>query len=375
MIARHPTRRAVLAAAAAAIASLLGTAAPAAAHGGGRNTGPTNYSSQITDPGLEGLDWSILGGDAYVELTNNTGDQVIILGYQGEPYLRFAPGMGVFENASSPAAYLNQDRYGDVEMPPGVAADSPPKWRKVTDTNQFAWYDHRAHWMARTDPPEVADDPASSHLISDWTIPVRVGTTNPNDVTVSGQLRWLPDAAWWPPIVALTLVFVTAVAAVAIATRPRERTWRPLARTTTGIIIIVAAANIIRTVDELIAGSLSWTQMVVVIISTAVSLLAILGLCSRGWLGHPGGFAAIAGAAMLMMLMFGGEAGGQLSAPVFETILPEWIRRWTIAASYTVVAPAFLTAIVAGTWYARLTPHTPTSDRPDNTLSVAADLS
>jgi hypothetical protein len=350
---RHLSLRVVVAAAAVTVCCLLTCAAPAAAHGGGADTAPTNYASEITDAGSDGLEWNVRGGDASIDLTNHTGDQVVILGYQGEPYLRFTPGDGVFENTSSPATYLNQDRYGDVDMPAAASADAPPEWRKVADGDRFAWHDHRAHWMSRIDPPDVVDDPGSTHLISEWTIPIRIGTTNPSDVRVTGQLRWLPDVAWWPPVVALTTVFVAIVAAVAVATRPRERTWRPLARAATSIVVAVAATNVIRTVDELVSGSLTSTESAVVIVSTTVALVAILGLSSRGWIGHPGGFGAIAGSAMLMMLLFGGESPGQLSAPVLETSLPEWTRRWTIAASYTVVAPALLVAIIAGHWYAR----------------------
>ncbi|MEZ5229045.1 MAG: hypothetical protein R2710_20980 [Acidimicrobiales bacterium] len=36
--------------------------------------------------------------------------------------------------------------------------------------------------------------------------------------------------------------------------------------------------------------------------------------------------------------------------------MPEWLRRWTIAASYTVVAPAFIAAALAGRWYSRTRP-------------------
>ena len=77
--------RQALAAISLAFAFVTLTATPAAAHGGGHEPGSTNYSTTINDPGITGLEWNVVGGDAYVELTNNTDEQVVILGYQSEP--------------------------------------------------------------------------------------------------------------------------------------------------------------------------------------------------------------------------------------------------------------------------------------------------
>ena len=42
-----------------------------------------------------------------IELVNDTDQDVVVLGYQSEPYLRVGPA-GVFENGRSPSLYQNR---------------------------------------------------------------------------------------------------------------------------------------------------------------------------------------------------------------------------------------------------------------------------
>ncbi len=86
-------RRAV---AAVALALALIAVPEAAAHGG---LGPAQgYTSSITSvsPQVQGLEVAVVAGD-HLRLTNRTGQVVTILGYEQEPYLRFADGGGVRE--------------------------------------------------------------------------------------------------------------------------------------------------------------------------------------------------------------------------------------------------------------------------------------
>jgi hypothetical protein len=336
---------------------VLAVGSSAAAHGGSDETGPANYRSEITSPGVDGLSWQVLDGDGSIELTNNTDTDVIVVGYQGEPYLRFAARGGVQQNTKSPATYLNEDRYGDAEIPPGASPNAEPDWEQVASGDTFAWHDHRAHWMSRTPPPQVAAAPEREHLIAQFEIRVVVdaGTTD-RTVAARGELRWLPDVAWWPPVLILAVVFVGLVAVVAVTTRPDDERWTPLARIVTGLVVIVLATNLLRAVDDFTTRPTS-SERALIVISTIVAFAAISALCARGWRGHPGGFAALAGAAVLVMLLFGGKVSGDLSAPQLVTSFPAWVRRWTIAASYTVVAPAFLAAALAGRWYSRTRPN------------------
>ena len=73
---------------AAVLAALL--APGAEAHFG---TGKLGYRSTITavKPHMPGLKFKVLYGDDQIFLDNRSGRTVIIKGYSGEPYLRFAP--------------------------------------------------------------------------------------------------------------------------------------------------------------------------------------------------------------------------------------------------------------------------------------------
>ena len=117
--------------------------------------GPTDFRTTVVSvtPPTEGIDVAVIGGDSFLELTAEPGVDVVVLGYQQEPYLHFRPDGVVEENERSPTAYLNADRYGGGEVPAGADATLPPNWRQVGSGGRYAWHDHRAHWM----DPEPAD--------------------------------------------------------------------------------------------------------------------------------------------------------------------------------------------------------------------------
>src|SRR5215211_4262842 len=101
-------------------AAVLGAADPAAAHGGqGAERSPAaNYRTSISavTPDAEGLEVRVREAGSRIELTNRTGKDITVSGYEGEPYLRITPN-GVFENTRSPATYLNRDRRGRAAVP------------------------------------------------------------------------------------------------------------------------------------------------------------------------------------------------------------------------------------------------------------------
>ncbi|MEZ5229046.1 MAG: hypothetical protein R2710_20985 [Acidimicrobiales bacterium] len=181
---RRPWGRIAIGVAAAVVVVLAG-ASPAAAHGGGDETGPANYRSEITDPGADGLSWQVLDGDGSVELTNTTGAEVIVVGYQGEPYLRFTPGGGVYRNTGSPATTTQRGPLQRRRDPARCIRGAEPNWEQVETGRTFAWHDHRAHWMSRTDPPQVAADPDRQHLIAEFQIPLLI-----DDSTTTRRDRW-----------------------------------------------------------------------------------------------------------------------------------------------------------------------------------------
>jgi hypothetical protein len=126
---------------------------PAAAHGGGGSA----YRSAVTrvSPATPGLTAQVVQGDDQLAVTNETGKVVVVLGYEGEPYLRFAAGGGVDLNVRSPAATLNINRYGHVQLPPNADAKAEPQWLRIRAGSSYTWHDHRIHWMSTIDPPVV----------------------------------------------------------------------------------------------------------------------------------------------------------------------------------------------------------------------------
>jgi hypothetical protein len=154
---------------------VLVTATPASAD----PAGPSDYRSAVTGivPEVEGVAADIRGGDAFLELTVDEGVTVIVMGYEGEPYLRFSPDGTVERNRLSTATYLNDDRRGEgVTFPPEVTAadaDTPPEWEPVATGGTYAWHDHRVHWMEDASP-NVDRGSLVEGAYDPWRVPIVV---------------------------------------------------------------------------------------------------------------------------------------------------------------------------------------------------------
>ena len=213
------SRRAGALAALAALA--VAVAAPlAGAHGGGIMT----YRSVITsnDPALPGLSAAIVDRDDRIRLTNGSDRTLVVLGYEGEPYLRFDAGGGVWENRRSPAAYENAQRYGVGEPPAAADARTAPQWDRVSSSRTYEWHDHRIHWMSPIPPPAVKAAPERERHIFDWRVPGRAGVSR---VVISGTLSYVPrtDDPNWTLIAASALAGAAAVGTVLARTLLRQR--------------------------------------------------------------------------------------------------------------------------------------------------------
>lgn len=326
---------------------LSASASPAAAHGSAM-VEATNYSSTVTSSGDPTLRWRILGGDALIELTNHSDRAVEVIGYQGEPFLRFVPGDGVYENAASPTVYLSRDRYGRSEVPDRATPDAAPEWRKVTGGASRAWHDHRAHWMSEQDPPQVAAARGQRHLVLEWYIPVRLGPPDqPRQVVASGELWWEPPHRWWPPVLTTAAAWLLVIGLAARRSRPSSDAWPRLAHATIAILLIVTTLNVVRAVDDVAAARAPLSEDLVFIGLTVAALTAVVALTRAGRAGRPRSFAALGGAALLAAVTLVGESSDQLTASQLVTTLPPWIRRWTIAATYTSVAAVYLAVLLA----------------------------
>jgi hypothetical protein len=170
---------------AALVACLV--AASAQAH---FDTAKLGYRSTIKEiePPIPGVRAKVLYGDDQVWLENRSGKTVVIDGYRGEPYLRFAP-EGIFVNINSPAGYLNQDRYGKSTVPKSASPEATPNWKQLAGGDVWAWHDHRIHYMSPAYPPVVSAAPDEPHHVYDWKVPA---TANGKRFLISGSLDYSP---------------------------------------------------------------------------------------------------------------------------------------------------------------------------------------
>jgi hypothetical protein len=230
----------------AALGAIL-LALPAAAQAQGASTTTTqesgspiadqgsnfNYRSNITSiaPSTPGLKLEVLEFADRLVLSNHTGKTVTIYGYQGEPYARVQANGAVEENTHSPAYYLNQNFYGDVNVPASATPSATPNWTLVDRTGQLEWHDHRIHWMSPVPPPQVKDRSKRTKIF-DWQVPIRVGTSAGN---VDGQLFWVPEEGTKTPTAAIVSLIVIVLLAVALVLYVRRRRSRepPAGRTPT----------------------------------------------------------------------------------------------------------------------------------------------
>jgi hypothetical protein len=211
--------------AAAAALAVLCVAAPAAlAH-----EGNPNYRSQVraVAPALEGLEARVLNHDDRIELVYDGERTLVVEGYRGEPYLRFHPDGLVEVNRRSPAAYLNEDRFAQVELPARADHRAPPSWAPVAENGRYDWHDHRIHWMSESTQPPQIEDEAERTKVFDWDIPM---ASAGRPVEVRGTLTWLgKDEGGFPVAAGLSLggALLGGALLVVLVRRRRSRSGTP----------------------------------------------------------------------------------------------------------------------------------------------------
>jgi hypothetical protein len=211
------TRRRLITRSLAGALVALALCSTAAAHGGG---GALGYRSKVTriTPATPGLSVTVVDYDDRLELRNNTGKPLIILGYQGEPYLAFRDGR-VYRNTHSPATYLNDERFGQVALPDQADAKAAADWEQVSPGEDYDWHDHRIHWMSRALPPEVQTAKDKPHHIFNWTVPAMLDGKR---LTIAGSLDYQPPPSKIPKALIVLLVALIVGGAVAVWLRRRR---------------------------------------------------------------------------------------------------------------------------------------------------------
>jgi hypothetical protein len=211
------------------VLAVLAVAGPASAHVGGGAAG-SDFDGRVLSvrPELPGVTVRVLQFGDELELVNGTATEMLVPGYDDEPYLRIGPD-GVWRNARSPATYINLDRFGRTTLPEEADAHAEPRWEQVSTEPAYVWHDHRTHWMTPgLLPPQVAADPTRGHRVFEWTVPMRYGDTA---VAVTGELTWSPPPSPW---VVWPLSLVPALLAVGAGLF--ARTARPL-----GVLMLVGS--------------------------------------------------------------------------------------------------------------------------------------
>jgi len=211
-------------AAAAAFAVLCVAAAPALAR-----EGNPNYRSEVSGvaPALPGLEAHVLNHDDRIELVYDGERPLVVQGYRKEPYLRFSPGGLVEVNRRSPAAYLNEDRFAQVELPGLADHRAPPSWAPVAENGRYDWHDHRIHWMSEATMPPQIEDEGDRTKVFDWEIPM---ASAGRSVAVHGTLTWVgEEEGGFPMAAGLSLggALIGGALLVVLVRRRRSRARAP----------------------------------------------------------------------------------------------------------------------------------------------------
>lgn len=199
-----------------AVAALLLGAPAALAH-----QGSPNFLSQVTavEPPADGVTVTVLNRDDRLLLQSSGREEVLVRGYRREPYARIDADGTVWVNTDSEAYYINEERDGEVPVPPGVDSDGAPRWKPISRSGRFEWHDHRMHWMAESDP-EVVEDKDVRTKVFDWEVPIEIGGRRG---AIAGTLFWTPTPSSGLPLPAIFafagLVMVLSLAVVVVRRR------------------------------------------------------------------------------------------------------------------------------------------------------------
>ncbi|MBB4739235.1 hypothetical protein BJY16_002694 [Actinoplanes octamycinicus] len=299
--------------------AIVAPATPAFAHGGeGANV--TSYRTVVTGVSapMDGLTVRTVEGGARLELTNDTGRPIEILGYSGEPYLEVRPD-GVHQNVSSPATWINQTLAGDTPVPATADVTAAPTWQRLSGGTTIRWHDQRAHWLGTARPPQAVADPDHTHRLREWAVPLRDQT---RVFEIRGTLDYEPPPltwAWWVGTALLGLALTALV-------RFHPRLVAPLA-VIAGLSVLAYA--VMRGLDG--AG---WSG--VLLLTGALALGA-------AW-RHPPFYLALSGFVLAAFAGFG--SSDAFLAAVVPATGPGWLARACVAATLATGAALALTGLL-----------------------------
>jgi hypothetical protein len=254
---------------------------------------PSNYRTRVlaVRPPVPGLSVEAVDAGTRLRLANGGPEDVVVLGYRSEPWLRVPPG--------------------------GVVS----------------WHDRRARWDADEPPAQVRRAPGSAHVvIPEWTVPLRTGGQL---VEVIGEVRWVPGP---PP---LPWLAGAAVLAMAVAAAGRTRRWVGALVAALGLVVVLdlvqvagawagAEAPLAGALPPLAASAAGWV----------VAVLAIRQLLRGRY--ESGLFQLLLAAGLLTVVGGLGDLGFLLRSE-----LPSGLPAWAARAAVTAKIGLGLGALVA----------------------------
>lgn len=335
---RGQSRSRPLRAAAVAAALLAALIAPSQAFAHGPvNPSASSYLARVREVPA-GVDAKVVDGDLRMWLQVDPALTLVVLDYQGAPYLRFSA-RGVEVNRNSAMYYINQ--VPPELVPSGDGPHTPPDWTLVSSGHAYEWHDGRLHALAAT-----ALTPGTRY-VGRWSVPLRI---DGRSAVIAGGLWYAPDPSivwFWPVIVALACVFAV------LRLRNRELDLR-VAR---GLALVCLIALTVAGFGEQLHGrpNVSIGQLLVLFVLIAFVCWALRGLV----LGRHGWFAFFLIA--LATLFEGATLIGVLLHGFVLIALPPLVAR--IAVTVCLAAGCALLPVIF-----RL------AENPDPTAPAEADL-
>ena len=242
-----------------------------------------------------------------------------MLGYWGEPYLRFNSDGTVEENRRSPTVAENESRYGGSSSAGDATGEA--QWAEVAADGSYAWHDHRTHWMSPDPPAGERGDQVLTGVI-----PLQV---NGAAVEVSAAVIWQEA----PSAVPLVAGAVVAGFAVLIVLSTGHRIAWVLALTGAAAAGI-GWLQVVSVPPETGPSSISWLLPG---IAAAVAIVAIT--LGRSLVSH-----ALVTLAGLQLALWAFLRRDGLVKALLPTDAPFWLDRGVTAAA----AVAGVAGIAAG---------------------------
>jgi hypothetical protein len=257
----------------------------------------------------DGVTARVIDGNRRLELNVLAPHTVTVIGYGGEPFLRFN-GAGVSVNERSLTAVAN--KLARTGTAPALDNGARPRWQLIARRHRFAWHDHR-----------LAGAPGSKKgtgRIGDWAIPLEV---DGRALRVRGGLWHARGPPLWPWLLLLSVAVGIAAALATLANRSLKR-WAAYA-----CVVAAGASFLVATCGFALAPSTgrNWASLALPLVVAVVALTVFL---TRAQVRY-----AVAGIVGVLVLA---EAASELS--IFGhgyviSVLPTVIARLAVAVALT----------------------------------------